>query len=159
MLWVGGPGKGASLSRSGLQFGVGDGTEAHDGVNSPDAGPTTHMQCDLLWVAAKVDVSCQVTESLLGSWWSLAGAPHTKGVKSGVGTNPGDRGRLAFLESSAPIGSRLGLPHRPFQSGTQLLITPNLLLSPPWGEGRVFRTSSLPQRMSPPGGKLEAHRF
>lgn len=123
--------------------------------NSPDTGPTTHMQCDLLWVAARVDGSCQVTASLSGSWWSLAKAPHTKGMKSGEGTNPGGRGRLAFLESSAPIGLRLGLPHRPFQSGTWLLITPDLLLSPPWGEGRVFRASSLPQRMGPPGGSLE----
>lgn len=42
------------------------------------------MQCDLLWVAAKVDASYQVTASLTASWWSLARAPHTKGVKSGV---------------------------------------------------------------------------
>lgn len=75
---------GHALSHTRLQFGQGGGTEPHDRGNSPNAGPTTHMQCDLPWVAAKVDASCQVTASLPASWWNLARAPHTKGVKSGV---------------------------------------------------------------------------
>jgi hypothetical protein len=75
---------GHALSHSRLQSGQGGGTEPHDRENSPDAGPTTHMQCDLLWVAAKVDASCQVTASPSASWWSLARALHTKEVKSGV---------------------------------------------------------------------------
>lgn len=46
--WVGGPGQRAALSHSRLQFGEGEGTETRDRGSSPDAGPTTHMQCDLL---------------------------------------------------------------------------------------------------------------
>lgn len=138
--WVGGPGQGAALSHSRLWFGEGEGTETRDRGNSPDAGPTTHMQCDLLWVTAKGDVSCQVTASLLGSWRSLAGAPHTKGMKSGVGSRPGGRGRLAFPGKFCSDWLKAGASAQAFPVRNVVINNPKPASVPTLGRRQSFQS-------------------